>query len=57
MIMKKISININSDSRTIKYSKIKQIKFNSIKIIKDLRRFKKLLQIIEKYFNFINLIK
>ena len=55
--IKKISIVINSNSRIVKYKKIKQIKFNSIEIIEISKRFKRLTQIIKKQFDFVDVIK
>ena len=55
--MKKILVDINSDSRTVKYKKIKLIKFSSIEIVEITKRFKKLTQIIKKQSDSINVIK
>ena len=55
IIIKKVFVDINSDSRTIKFKK--QIKFNSIEIVETLKRFKELAQIITKQFNSIVSIK
>ena len=55
--MKEISIVINSNSRTVKYRKIKQIKFNSTEIIKISKKFKRLTQIIKEQFDFVDVIK
>ena len=43
VLMKKILIVINPNSQTVKYKKVKQIKFNSIKIIEILKKFKRLI--------------
>ena len=40
--MKEISVVINPNSQAVKYKKVKQIKFNSIEIIKISKRFKRL---------------
>ena len=55
--MKEILININSDSRAVKYKKTKLIKFNLIEIVEITKRFKKLVQIIKKQSNSIDVIK
>ena len=55
--MKEIFVVINSNSRTVKYKKIKQIKLNSIKIIEISKKFKRLTQIIKEQFNFVDIIK
>ena len=55
--MKKIFVNINSDSRVVKYKKIKLIKFNLIEVVKITKRLKKLAQIIKKQLNSIDVIK
>ena len=55
--MNKIFVNINLDSRAVKYKKTKLIKFNSIEVVKISKRFKKLAQIIKKQLNSINVIK
>ena len=41
--MKEIFVNINSDSRTIKYKKIKLIKFSSLEAVEITKKFKKLI--------------
>ena len=48
VVMKKILIVINSNSQIVKSKKVKQIKFNSIKIIEIFKRFQRLTQIIKK---------
>ena len=55
--MKKIFVDINSDSRAIKYKKIKLIKFNSIEVVEITKRLKKLTQIIKKQSNLVDVIK
>ena len=55
--MKKIFVDINSDSRAVKYKKIKLIKFSSIEVVEISKRFKKLVQIIKKQSDSINVIK
>ena len=56
-VMKKFFVDINSDSQTVKYKKIKLIRFNSVKVVEITKRFKKLTQIIKKQLNSINVIK
>ena len=46
--MKELLVDINSNSRTVKYKKTKLIKFNSIEIVEITKRFKKLAQIIKE---------
>ena len=46
--MKKILVDINSDSRAVKYKKIKLFKFNEVEVVEIIKRFKKLAQIIKK---------
>ena len=55
--MKKISIDINLNSRAIKYKKTKQIKFTLIEIVEISKRLKKLTQMIKEQFDFVNVIK
>ena len=55
--MKKILVNINLDSRAVKYKKTKLIKFNSVEVVEIMKRFKKLTQIIKKQSNSIDVIK
>ena len=55
--MKKIFVNINSDLRIVKYKKTKLIKFNSVKIVKIIKRLKKLAQIIKKQLNSVDVVK
>ena len=57
VVMKKIFINFNSDSRTVKYKKTKLIKFNSVEIVEITKRFKKLTQIIKKQSDSVDVIK
>ena len=40
--MKEILIDINLNSRTVKYKKTKLIKFSSVEVVKITKRFKKL---------------
>ena len=46
--MKKIFVDINSDSRAVKYKKTKLIKFNSVEVVEISKKFKKLTQIVKK---------
>ena len=46
--MKKILVDINSDSQVVKYKRIKLIKFNSIEVVEITKRLKKLVQIIKE---------
>ena len=55
--MKKIFVDINLNSRAVKYKKTKLIKFNSVEVVKITKRFKKLAQIIKKQSDSINVIK
>ena len=55
--MKEVSVVINSNSRVVKYRKVKQIKFNSIEVIEISKRFKRLTQIIKEQFDFVDVIK
>ena len=55
--MKKNLVNINLDSRVVKYRKIKLIRFSSIEIVKISKRIKKLIQIIKEQFNSVDIIK
>ena len=55
--MKKISIDINSDSRVVKYKKTKLIKFNLVKVAKISKEFKNLAQIIKEQLNSVDVIK
>ena len=55
--MKKIFVDINSDSRAVKYKKIKLIKFSSVEAVEITKRLKKLIQIIKKQFDSVNIIK
>ena len=55
--MKRIIVNINSNSRVIKYKKTKLIRFSSIEIIEILKKFKKSTQIMKKQFDSIESIK
>ena len=40
--MKKIFVDINSDSRAVKYKKTKLVKFSSVEVVEIMKRFKKL---------------
>ena len=40
--MKEILVDINSDSRIVKYKKTNLIKFNSVEIVEITKKFKKL---------------
>ena len=55
--MKKIFVDINLDSRTVKYKKIKLIKFSSVKVVEISKRFTKLVQTIKIQSNSIDIIK
>ena len=57
VVMKETFVDINSDSRAVKYKKIKLIRFDSIEIVEITKRFKKLTQIIKKQLNSIDVIK
>ena len=46
--MKEIFVDINLDSRTVKYKKTKLIKFSSAEVVKITKRLKKLAQIIKE---------
>ena len=55
--MKKILVDINSDSRAVRYKKTKLIKSSSIEVVEITKRFKKWTQIIKKQLNSIDVIK
>ena len=55
--MKKIFVDINSDSRAVKYKKTKLIKFNLVEVVEITKRFKKLTQIIKKQSDSVDVIK
>ena len=55
--MKEIFVNVNSDSRIVKYKKIKLIKFSSVEVVEIIKKFKKLTQIIKKQLNSVDIIK
>ena len=57
IVMKEIFVDINSDSRVVKYKKTKLIKFSSVEVVEITKRFKKLTQIIKKQSDSINVIK
>ena len=57
VVMKKIFVDINSDSRAVKYKKTKLIKFGSVEVVKITKRLKKLAQIIKEQLNSIDVIK
>ena len=46
--MKKIFVDINLNSQTVKYKKLNLIKFNSVEAVEITKRLKKLTQIIKK---------
>ena len=50
--IKKILVNINSNSQAEKYKKTKIIKFSSVEVVEITKRFKKLIQIIKKQLKF-----
>ena len=55
--IKKILVDINSDSRVVKYKKTKLIRFSSAEVVEITKRFKKLAQIIKKQSDSIDFIK
>ena len=55
--MKEILVDINSDSRAVKYKKTKLIKFSSVEVVEIIKRFKKLIQIIKQQSDSVNVIK
>ena len=55
--MKKIFVDINSDSRVVKYKKTKLIKFSSVGAVEITERLKKLAQIIKKQSDSVDVIK
>ena len=55
--MKKIFVDINLNSQAVKYKKTKLIKFSSVEVVEITKRFKKLVQIIKKQFNSVDVIK
>ena len=57
IVMKKIFVNINSDSRAVKYKKTKLIKFSSIEAVEITKKLKKLTQIIKKQSDSVDIIK
>ena len=46
--MKRIFVNINSNSQAVKYKKTKLIKFSSVEIVEITKKFKKLAQIVKE---------
>ena len=57
IVIKEILVDINSDSRAVKYKKIKLIRFNSIEVVGITKRLKKLTQIINEQSNSVDVIK
>ena len=55
--MKKIFVDINSDSRVVKYKKTKLIKFSSAGVVETTKRLKKLAQIIKEQSDSVDVIK
>ena len=55
--MKEILVDINSDSRAVKYKKTKLIRFSSVEVVEITKRFKKLAQIIKEQFDSVDVIK
>ena len=56
--MIKVIVEVNSESCTIKYQKIKQIKFKiSFETFETFEKFKKFVQIFKKQSNFVNITK
>ena len=55
--MKRIFVDINSDSRVVKYKKTKLIKFSSAEAVEITKKFKKLIQIIKEQLNSVDVTK
>ena len=55
--MKKVFVDINLNSRAVKYKKIKLIKFSSVEVVEITKRFKKLTQIIKEQSDSVDIIK
>ena len=55
--MKKIFVDINSNSRAVKYKKTKLIRFSSVGAVEITKRLKKLAQIIKEQFDSVDVIK
>ena len=55
--IKKILVDINSNLQTVKYKKIKLIKFSSAEVVKIMKKLKKLTQIIKEQSNSVDIIK
>ena len=55
--MKEIFVDINSNSRAVKYKKTKLIKFSSVEVVKITKRLKKLTQIIKEQSDSVDVIK
>ena len=55
--MKEISVDINLNSQVVKYKKIKLIRFNSVEVVEIMKKFKKLIQIIKKQSDSVDVIK
>ena len=55
--MTKIFIDINSNSRAVKYKKTELIKFSSIDVVEIMKKCKKLTQIIKEQSNSVDVIK
>ena len=55
--IKEIFVDINLNSRAVKYKKTKLIKFSSVEIVKISKKLKKLTQIIKEESNSVNVIK
>ena len=55
--MKEILVDINLNSRTVKYKKIKLIRFSSAEIVEITKKFKKLAQIIKEQSDSVDVIK
>ena len=55
--MKKILVDINLDSRTVKYKKTKLIRFSSAEAVEITKKFKKLAQIIKEQSDSVDVIK
>ena len=55
--MKKILVDINSNSRAVKYKKTRLIRFSSVEVVEITKRLKKLTQIIKEQFDSVDVIK
>ena len=55
--IKKILVDINPDSRAVKYKKIKLIRFSPVEVVEITKKLKKLAQIIKEQSNSVDVIK